>query len=296
MPIQKCSKFNNNIFKNKMYIPIRSFSTFLGNSINNNGVNLVKMYEDVFKMKKEILKENKGKSGIYMLSNQLTNEIYIGQSVDISKRFRNYLNLNYIKSRNKFIISRALIKYGYSNFSLIIMEYCDKLDLTIREQYYLNKLNPQYNILKIAGSSWGFKHSEETKRKISQSLKGIYVKEKSALFGRKHTEETNKLRSFKKLKEKSPIFGKIHNKDTLNLIREKALGIKYSKEAKLKMSAVRGNPVNIYEKCSSEGFKLIGNFVSVRRASVFLNVSHNTIRRYINSGEVFKERYKFSSK
>lgn len=75
-----------------------------------------------------------------MLTNKLTNDIYIyiGQSVNISKRFRNYFNLNYIKSKNSFIISRALIKCGYSNFSVTILEYCDKFDLIIREQYYFN--------------------------------------------------------------------------------------------------------------------------------------------------------------
>ena len=48
----------------------------------------------------------------------------------------------------------------------MILVYCDKYDLIKREQYYLNKLNPEYNILKIGGSSRGFKHSKETKIKI----------------------------------------------------------------------------------------------------------------------------------
>ena len=44
------------------------------------------------------------------------------------------------------------------------------------------------------------------------------------------------------------------------------------------------------------GFKLIGNFVSVRRAGKFLGISGSTVIRYMNLGEIFKERYKFSSK
>lgn len=39
------------------------------------------------------------------------------------------------------------------------------------------------------------------------------------------------------------------------------------------MSTVRGNPVYIYEKFYSEEFKLIGNFVSVRRVGKFLGIS-----------------------
>jgi len=298
VPIQKCSKFDNTILKSKRYIPWRPYTTLSGNSLDNNDINQVKVYEDAYDMRKDILKENKGKSGIYMLTNKLTNDIYIGQSVDISKRFRNYFNLNYIKSKGSFIISRALIKYGYYNFSVTILEYCDKYDLIIREQYYFNKLNPQYNILKISGSSRDFKHSEETKTKISKSLKGIYKKEKSALFGRTHTKETRKLMSLKKARNNNPLFGKTQSKDTIELIRQKALGRIHSEETKLKMSAVRGNPVNIYEKCSSasEGFKLIGSFVSARRAGKFLDISGSTVIRYMNSGKIFKERYKFSSK
>ena len=38
-------------------------------------------------MKKDILKENKDKSGIYMLTNKLTNDIYIGQSANADFNF-----------------------------------------------------------------------------------------------------------------------------------------------------------------------------------------------------------------
>jgi hypothetical protein len=226
VPIQKCSKFNN-LLKNKTFISIRTYTTLSNNSIDNNDSNYIKVYYNTFEMRKDILKENKGKSGIYMLTNKLTNDIYIGQSGDISNRFKNYFNLSYLKSKDTFIITKALIKYGYYNFSLTILEYCDKSNLLIREQYYFDKLNPEYNILKIAGSSTNYKHSEETK---------------------------------------------------------------------LKMSTISGNPVNIYEKSSSEGFKLIGSFVSARRASKFLGISGSTVIKYMNSGEIFKERYKFSSK
>jgi len=296
VPIQKCSKLDNTVLNSKIFISLRNYTTSSDNHLNNNNINQVKVYWDAYANRKDILKDNKGKSGVYMLTNKLTNDIYIGQSVDISKRFRNYFNLNYIKSKSNLIISRTLIKYGYSNFSVTILEYCDKFDLNKREQYYFNILNPQYNILKIAGSSRGFKHSEETKMKISKSLKEIYKKEKSALLGRTHTEETKKLMSLKKAKNNNPFFGKTHNKDTIELIRKKALGRIHSKETKLKMSAVRGNPVNIYEKRSLEGFKLIGSFVSGRRAGRFLNISGSTVIKYMNSGEIFKERYKFLSK
>jgi len=251
-------------------------------------------------MRKLIIKDNKNKSGIYKWTNKLTNDIYIGQSVDLSKRFIRYFNMSYfVRSLNRetLIISRALIKYGYSNFQLEILEYCDIADLTEREQYYLDKLNPKYNILKIAGSSLGHKLTEETKAKISKSLKGIYVGEKSALYGRTHSEETKALMALNKLGTNNTLFGAQapHTEETKELMKQKALGRKHYEETLLKMSASRGYLVNIYEKCDSKGFQLIGSFVSIRRAAKFLGISSNTIRLYINSGKIFKDRYKFTS-
>lgn len=292
VPIQKYFKFNNiknnNLKNNNNYV--RFYSTTPSPNVNS-----IKMYEDAYSMRKLIIKDNKNKSGIYKWTNKLTNDIYIGQSIDLAKRFMKYFNLSYLKNRETLVISRALIKYGYSNFSLDILEYCDIADLTIREQYYLDMLNPKYNTLKIAGSSSGHKLSEETKAKISKSLKGIYVKDKSALYGRTHTEETKAIMSLKRAKENNALFGKTHNEETKELMRQKALGRRHSEETLLKMSTSRGHSVNIYEKCDSEGFNLIGSFISIRRAAKFLGISGNTVKLYINSGEIFKARYKFSN-
>lgn len=257
VPVQKCSKFYNKIFINKVFIPVRTYTTLSRKKLTNDDVNYIKVYENAFDIRKEFLNENKGKSGIYMITNKKTNDIYIGQSSDISKRFKNYFSLSYIKSKDSLKINKALIKYGYLNFSVTILEYCDKSELLIREQYYFDKLNPQYNKLKIAGNSLNSKHKEETKTKISKSLKGVYVNENSA---------------------------------------QKALSTKNSEDIKLKKSAVSGKPVYIYEKFSSLRFNLIGSFISARRAGKFLDISGSTVIKYMNSGEIFKDRYKFSSK
>jgi group I intron endonuclease len=61
---------------------------------------------------------------------------------------------------------------------LEIIEYCGIKDLAERENYYINLLKPEYNLLKVAYSRQGFRHSEEAKLKMS--VAGL---------GRKHTEE-----------------------------------------------------------------------------------------------------------
>jgi group I intron endonuclease len=67
-------------------------------------------------------------------------------------------------------ISKALIKYGYSSFSLEIMEYCDATKVVEREQYYFDLIKPEYNILTKAGSLLGFKHSKETIDKMKARI------------------------------------------------------------------------------------------------------------------------------
>lgn len=117
--------------------------------------------------KLQIIKENKGKPGIYRWVNLVNNKSYVGSSVNLERRMREYFNISFletqIKTSNSYIY-RSLLKYGYSNFSLDILEYCDpdKKQLINREQYYLDKLEPDYNLLKQAGSLLGFKHTEET--------------------------------------------------------------------------------------------------------------------------------------
>ena len=76
------------------------------------------------------------------------------------------------------LINKALIKYGYSQFYLEIFEYCEPKECLKREQYYLDLFKPEYNILKVAGSLLGFKHSEVTKTKM-KSRRG----EKSHRYG-----------------------------------------------------------------------------------------------------------------
>jgi group I intron endonuclease len=63
-------------------------------------------------------------------------------------------------------IYEAILKYGYENFKLEILEYCDKNILLVKEQYYMDLLKPEYNILNKTGSNLGYKHKTETLEKF----------------------------------------------------------------------------------------------------------------------------------
>jgi len=126
----------------------------------------------IFAMAKDL----KDKGVIYCWINNLDNKRYVGSSTNLTARLYKYYNLKHLL-KNKSVISNALCKYGYSKFSLHILEVCDKSKCIEREQYYIDLLNPEYNILKLAGSSLGYKHNEETrkwfleKRKVSDDTR-----------------------------------------------------------------------------------------------------------------------------
>lgn len=118
-----------------------------------------------------IYKENRNKSGIYRWNNLVTGSSYVGSALNLTKRLYNYFSPRFLekeKLRSNSIISNALLKYGYNNFSVDILEYCEPSSLIKREQYYIDTLKCEYNILRIAGSRLGSKHSQETLLKFKK--------------------------------------------------------------------------------------------------------------------------------
>ena len=70
------------------------------------------------------------------------------------------------------IIYKALLKHGYSKFKLEIFEQCAlrTKDLVEREQYYIDTIKPEYNILNTAYSYLGFKYTKDSLVKIKKHL------------------------------------------------------------------------------------------------------------------------------
>ena len=75
-----------------------------------------------------IIIENKGKSGIYRWNNLTNGKSYVGSSINLTGRFSIYYSkkamLSKLNTRTSIIYS-AILKHGYYNFSLDILEYCE---------------------------------------------------------------------------------------------------------------------------------------------------------------------------
>jgi hypothetical protein len=146
-----------------------SLSSFLKSNKNisdkiaSDSIYPIKIYENADICKDLAIKDNADKSGIYRWTHIYNGKSYLGSSSNLKKRFSNYYNYNYISDPKKnMLINKALLNNGYSVFRLEILEYCEKEVLIDREQYYLDLLKPEYNILEFAFSSIGFKHSAST--------------------------------------------------------------------------------------------------------------------------------------
>lgn len=115
------------------------------------------LYANADKNKVIAINDNRNKSGVYKWTHKESGKYYIGSSIDLGRRFSYYFSNTSITKAKNSIIYKSLLKYGYSEFSLEILEYCDSKDTIKREQFFIDSLNPEYNILKIAGSRLGSK-------------------------------------------------------------------------------------------------------------------------------------------
>lgn len=109
--------------------------------------------------------------GIYMITNKVTKKIYVGMTSDIKSRLYNYLYVDRLINNKSSRIHKALLKYGYSNFSFTILEFIETKDSSIlreREDFFIRIFKPQYN---IARSSFNLdKQIENSPRSFKISL------------------------------------------------------------------------------------------------------------------------------
>ena len=136
----------------------------------------MKKYEYIIRDKYLIYKENKNKIDIYRFINNINGKCYVGSSINLGTRLTTYFSrkgmYSRLKAKRSFIYD-ALLKYGYDDFTLEILEYCNIDILIEREQYYINHFKSEYNILKATNSRLGIKHSLEIRILMSNKKKGV---------------------------------------------------------------------------------------------------------------------------
>lgn len=151
--------------------------------------------------------------GIYKITSP-NKRVYIGQSVNIERRFNEYRRLD-CKTQPK--LYRSLKKHGVENHIFEIITTCEIEDLNRLERYYQEVYNVIIDGLNCSLVNTSFKkqmHSEETKKKISE-----YAKNRS--------EETRLKISKAKKGKANPNYGKKISEETKKKISEAKKGSKY---------------------------------------------------------------------
>jgi len=237
--------------------------------------------------KPNILTAVKGKAGIYMWTHKETGKSYVGSAIDLSKRLSNYYSIGYLTRYSNSIICNALYHHGYSKFSLTILEYIDISNLSKleakklileREQFYIDTLKPDYNILKIAGNLLGFKHSKEALSKMSLAKSGVNnpmhgkTGENCPSFGRIVSEEhRQKLSIINKNKK--------YRQETLDKISLALTGDKNYKSKKVFLYSSE-NPLILYKE-----------FETYTSAAEYINCSSTHIGRIIDKDKLYKNKW-----
>ena len=214
--------------------------------------------------------------GIYKITNPKS-KIYIGQSIDIKRRFYEYQKKIRCYSQKK--LYNSLIKYGVDNHNFTVIEECEIELLNERERYWqdhYNVLMDGLNLLLTNTKDKNGENSDETKSKISKSLKQYFnslpTQKKQEIYGKSSRQRKGKLGNRKnsilteehKKKLSQAKKGSVLSDETKEKIRkwtienqpmnndasrkkisEGRMGIKFSEEHKKNLSLAKvGKPSN----------------------------------------------------
>jgi len=114
--------------------------------------------------------------GIYKITNKINGKIYVGQSIDIHKRWREHKSdFKNRKDRHNIYFQRSWDKYKSINFEFEVIERCNKTELDIQERYwvkYYNSSDIQFGYNADEGSN-GKVINKETKFRMGAGNRGI---------------------------------------------------------------------------------------------------------------------------
>lgn len=135
------------------------------------------------------------KPGVYRITNIPEGKAYIGSSNNIQRRFIQHRFNGSSKGVKKSVLYDDMKRLGIENFRFEVIEFTE--DYRKREEYFIKKLRPEYNVLERAGNnmdnpevrkkhfetlhsqeyinkiknSRGFTKTEEFKQKVSDRTK-----------------------------------------------------------------------------------------------------------------------------
>lgn len=149
----------------------------------------VKLPKDIIPLKNPIICDKGYIIGtVYCFKNSINNKLYIGETVKRNFRSRFIEHCCHSKYGNSYFY-KAIRKYGWDNFDRMILYQTEELEDTLENEQKLNNLvnNKEQEYIKLFNTTdysvgynltgggdgvLGYKFSEESKKKMSESHKG----------------------------------------------------------------------------------------------------------------------------
>lgn len=219
--------------------------------------------------------------GIYYIKNNQNNKLYIGQSVNVEKRFQQHKSmLKHNRHENEYLQS-SWNKYGENSFEFNVIECCNENELDDLEKKYINEfqtMDRHYGYNLESGGSINKHMSDASKAKMSIAKQGLYDGANNPMFGVHLTlsEERKKALSERFSGNGNPMYG-VH--------------LKMSDEQRLKRSEMfSGNKNPFYGKHHTDEAK---RKMSEKKRGVkwpldvILSRGQNKCVRCINNGQEF---------
>ena len=189
--------------------------------------------------------------GIYCYIDKKDNQIvYVGKDsyIDKNKRHKEHLApSNYNEQPINRILQNNPNRYIYQ--VLWEIDDCTNNHLNQMEIFYIKKYDPQFNFTEGGDGVSGFRHSEETRKKISETNKGKTPWNKGKI--NVYSEETRKKMSESKKGENHPMYGKTHSEETKKKMSEAQKGENHpmygktlSEQTKKKISEAKSQKTN----------------------------------------------------
>jgi len=228
--------------------------------------------------------------GIYCIFNKVNHKRYIGQSVDIEKRWRQHkylLSNKNFQIENQHLVS-AWHKYGKDNFEFFIVEKCNVKELDALEKFWIDYYNSNNSNKGYNKTLGGGQYTNVCKN--DKERKGHTLSEQDVL---KIVECFNKKESnteiAKKFNVSKPIIASIRNRKSWTYLTD-GLDIQYSHFYDMhKFTNGIAKSVDMY---SLDG-NLIKTFNSVSQAAKELNITITSISDVCNGKNVSSNGYVF---
>lgn len=191
--------------------------------------------------------------GIYSITNKINGKVYIGYTEAFNTRIYNHKKELKDRRHKNYYLTADYEKYG-DVFKYERIELCNKELLIEREHYWAILLNTHnkeygYNIqetgLNRSSGMKGRKHSEETKKKISESRKGKLRGIDNPSYGKPLSQEHRKKISDKLMGRVNTLVGYKHSDESRKKMSQAHIGIKKSEQCKNKLRKHRCSDPNM---------------------------------------------------